>query len=159
MAENAMDRRKWLLRLIYVRLAVFTIFGIGEAIRRSDSLVDMLVLLGVVYTLSAFWFGLLRLNESYVWQSYTQIGVDLLLITWAINRTGGVDSYLSSLYFLEILMSSILLERRGAFVTGTASSVIHFAHMDLGYFGLLTKVGIPFPVTTIDLTSLQITIS
>ena len=159
MAENAMDRRKWLLRLIYVRLAVFTIFGIGEAIRRSDSLVDMLVLLGVVYTLSACWFGLLRLNESYVWQSYTQIGVDLLLITWAINRTGGVDSYLSSLYFLEIVMSSILLERRGAFVTGTASSVIHFAHMDLGYFGLLTKVGIPFPVTTIDLTSLQITIS
>ena len=159
MAENAMDRRKWLLRLIYVRLAVFTIFGIAEAIRRSDSLIDMLVLLGVVYALSACWFGLLRLNESYVWQSYTQIGVDLLLITWAINRTGGVDSYLSSLYFLEIVMSSILLERRGAFVTGTASSVIHFAHMDLGYFGYLTTFGIPFPVTTVDLPSLQYIIS
>ncbi len=149
-----MDRRKWLLRLIYVRLVVFTIFVIAEAIRRSESYVELLALLAVVYALSACWYGLLKLNESYVWQSYTQIGVDLLLITWAINRTGGVDSYLSSLYFLEIVMSSILLERRGAFMTGTASSVIHFAHMDLGYFGY-----IPFPVTAMDLTRLQYIIS
>ena len=62
--------------------------------------------------------ALLRLNESYVWQSYAQIAVDLLLITWTVNRTGGVDSYFSSLYFLEIVMSSILLERRGAFLAG-----------------------------------------
>jgi two-component system sensor histidine kinase PilS (NtrC family) len=151
MAEiGIMDRRKWLLRLIYARLAVFTLCVIAEGTRRNESIVDMLVLLAVVYALSACWFGLLKLNDSYVWQSYAQIGVDLLLITWAINRTGGVDSYLSSLYFLEIVMSSILLERRGAFLTGTASSAIHFAHMDLGYFGY-----IPFPPTTIDLPSLQ----
>jgi two-component system sensor histidine kinase PilS (NtrC family) len=155
MAESAvMDRRNWLLRLIYARLAVITICVIAETTRRSDSLGDMLILLTATYALSACWFGLLRLNESYVLQSYAQIGVDLLLITWAINRTGGVDSYLSSLYFLEIVMSSILLEKRGAFMTGTASSVIHFAHLDLGYFGY-----IPFPTTTIDLPSLQYIIS
>ena len=61
----------------------------------------------------------------------------LFLITWTVNRTGGVDSYFSSLYFLEIVMSSILLERRGAFLAATASSVIHFAHMDLAYFGVI----------------------
>jgi two-component system sensor histidine kinase PilS (NtrC family) len=154
-AETAItDRRKWLLRMIYVRLAVFTTFGLAEITRRNDSLVDMFLLLAVVYGLSACWFGILRLTESYTWQSYAQIGVDLLLITWAINRTGGVDSYLSSLYFLEIVMSSILLEKRGAFLTATASSMIHFAHMDLGYFGY-----VPFPVTTIDLPSLQYMIS
>ena len=31
-------------------------------------------------------------------------------------------------------MSSILLERSGAFFAATVSSVIHFAHMDLAYF-------------------------
>src|SRR5438477_7627877 len=155
MAEIAiMDRRKWLLRLIYVRLAVFTIFVAAEAIRRGESSVDMLVLLAVVYTLSACWLGLLKLNQSYVWQSYAQIAIDLLLITWMVNRTGGVDSNFPSLYFLEIVMSSILLERRGAFVAGTASSVLHFAHMDLGYFRY-----IPFPSTTVDLKNLQYIIS
>src|SRR5215475_14077907 len=150
MAEIAVtDRRKWLLRLIYVRLAVFSIFLLAEAFRSTGSSFEIFILLGVVYAASAFWFVLLRLTESYVWQSYGQIFVDLLLITWAINQTGGVDSYLSSLYFLEIVMSSILLEKRGAFVAATASSVIHFAHMDLGYFGF-----VPFPSTTMDLPSL-----
>ena len=155
MAEIAiMDRRKWLLRMICVRLAVFTICVVAESVRRTESYGDLLALLLAVYAFSAICFAILRVNESYVWQSYLHIGIDLLLITWAINRTGGVDSYLSSLYFLEIVMSSILLERRGAFLTGTASSVIHFAHMDLGYFGY-----IPFPATTIDLSSLQLIIS
>jgi two-component system, NtrC family, sensor histidine kinase PilS len=155
MAEIAvMDRRKWLLRLIYVRLLVFTIFVAAEATRKNDASVDMLILLVAVYVLSVCFFGLLKLGQSLVWQSYAQIAVDLVLITWAINRTGGVDSYLSSLYFLEIVMSSILLEKRGAFVAATASSVIHFAHMDLGYFGF-----VPFPVTTVDLPSLQYIIS
>jgi two-component system, NtrC family, sensor histidine kinase PilS len=157
MAEIAIptwrDRRKWLLRLIYVRLAVFTLFVAAEVIRKPSA--DMLVLLAAVYALSACWFALIKLNQSYVWQSYAQIAVDLLLITWTVNRTGGVDSYFSSLYFLEIVMSSILLERRGAFVAGTASSVIHFAHMDLGYFGYIPSTTNVWP----DLPSLQYIIS
>jgi two-component system, NtrC family, sensor histidine kinase PilS len=115
----------------------------------------MLVLLGTVYALSAFWFALLKLNRSYVWQSYAQIAVDLLLITWSVHRTGDVDSYFSSLYFLEIVMSSILLERRGAFIAGTASSMIHFAHMDLAYFGYIPSTA-AWPA---DLLSLQYIIS
>src|SRR6266850_2496210 len=152
MADSIMDRRKWLLRLIYVRLVVFTIFVAAEVIRKPSA--DMLVLLGAVYALSACWFALLNLNKSYVWQAYAQIAVDLFLITWTVNRTGGIDSYFSSLYFLEIVMSSILLERRGAFVAGTASSIIHFAHMDLSYFGY-----IPSTTGGPDLPSLQYIIS
>src|SRR6516162_2557762 len=156
MADTAiMDRRKWLLRLIYVRLAVFTIFVAAESVRKTEPTQDLLVLLTAVYALSACWFVLLRLNESYVFQSYAQIALDLLLITWMVNRTGGVDSYFSSLYFLEIVMSSVLLERRGAFVAGTASSLIHFAHMDLGYFGYIPSTTNVWP----DLPSLQYIIS
>src|SRR5438093_9236316 len=156
MAEiGIMDRRRWLLRLIYVRLLIFTIFVAAEASRKGGSIVDMLVLLAVVYAISVCWFGLLKLNGSYVWQSYTQLAVDLLLITWAINRTGGLDSYLTSLYFLVIVMSSILLERRGAFLAGTATSVIHFAHMDLSYFAYIPSTTVGWP----DLPALQYIIS
>jgi two-component system sensor histidine kinase PilS (NtrC family) len=157
MAESAvMDRRKWLLRLIYVRVVVFTLFVAGEATKsQGQPLVDLRVLLFAVYALSACWWALLRLNKSFVWQSYAQIAVDLFLITWTINRTGGVDSYFSPLYFLEIVMSSILLERRGAFVAATASSVIHFAHMDLAYFGVIPSTTNVWP----ELVSLQYIIS
>src|SRR5215813_634760 len=157
MADSAiMDRRKWLLRLIYVRVVVFTLFIAGEITKgQGQTLQDLQILLFVVYGLSVCWFLVVRANSSYAWQSYAQIAVDLLLITWTINRTGGVDSYFSSLYFLEIVMSSILLERRGAFVAATASSVIHFAHMDLGYFGYIPSTTTVWP----DLPSLQYIIS
>src|SRR5947207_6700627 len=52
-------------------------------------------------------------------------------------------------------MSSILLERRGAFVAGTASSLFHFAHLDLGYFGYIPTTTNVWP----DLPSLQYMIS
>src|ERR1700747_973834 len=93
-----MDRRKWLVRLIYVRLAAFTIFVLAAVMRKPSA--DLMVLLGAVYGLSVCWWALLKLNHSYAWQSYAQIAVDLLLITWTVNRTGGVHSYFSSLYFL-----------------------------------------------------------
>src|SRR5215813_7284592 len=157
MADSAiMDRRKWLLRLIYVRVVVFTLFIAGEITKgQGQTLQDLQILLFVVYGLSVCWFLVFRANASYAWQSYAQIAVDLFLITWTINRTGGVDSYFSSLYFMEIVMSSILLERRGAFLAGTASSVLHFAHMDLGYFGYVETTTSVWP----DLSSLQYIIS
>src|SRR5438876_12102056 len=157
MAETAIpvlkDRRKWLLRLIYVRMVAFTIFLAAEATRNPTA--DVLVLLAVVYALSACWFALLKLNRSYVAQSYVQIALDLLLITWTVNRTGGLDSYFSSLYFLEIVMSSILLERRGAFVAGTGSPLFHFAPPDPGHCGYIPATTNVWP----DLPSLQYIIS
>ena len=152
-----MDRSKWLLRLIWVRVLVFTVFVAAQVVVTSqpgddiagllDQGSDLLVLLAAVYFLSFCWFALRRLNSSYVNQAYAQIAVDLLLITWAVNRTGGLDSYFSSLYFLEIVMSSILLKRRGAYLTAIATSLLHGVHLDLAYFQIVGS-------TTTELTPL-----
>src|SRR5688572_25921584 len=146
-----MDRRPWLFRLIYIRVLVFTVFVAGEATRGQQFLPDLRLLLLVVYSLSFCWFVILRFSKSYVWQAYAQIAVDLLLITWTINRTGGPDSIFSTLYFLEIVMSSVLIDRRGAFIAATVSSVIHFAHLDLSYFGYIPSTTAVWP----DLVTVQ----
>jgi hypothetical protein len=138
----AVDRRRWLNRLIYVRIVAFSVFILipwftGKFADPRD--VDML--LGAIAALSVIWIALLHIDKHYVAQSYAQIILDLLLITWTVNRTGGVDSYVSNLYFLEIVMSSILLERRGAFIGATLSSVLHLAHLDLVKYGALPGMG------------------
>lgn len=138
----AVDRRKWLFRLIYVRLIAFSVFIlIPWLTSKFESPQDMALLLGVVFLASACWYVALRWDTHYVLQAYGQIILDLFLITWTVNRTGGVDSYVSNLYFLEIVMSSILLERRGAFVTATLSSVIHLLHLDLVKFEVIPGTG------------------
>ena len=128
-----------MLRLIWVRVVVFSVFVAAQPS------VDMLVLLVAVYALSFCWFAFLRLNRSYLPQAYAQIAVDLLLITWMVNRTGGLDSYFSSLYFLEIVMSSILLKRRGAYVTAITASLLHGVHLDLAHFRVLPSTTVTFP--------------
>jgi two-component system sensor histidine kinase PilS (NtrC family) len=141
-ASAGVDRRKWLFRLIYVRLVAFSIFILTPYLSGKLANPNEIVpLMGAVISLSLFWFALLRVNTRHVSQAYAQIIIDLLLITWIVNRTGGVDSYVSNLYFLEIVMSSILLERRGAFVAATLSSVLHLAHLELVKFGVLTGGG------------------
>jgi two-component system sensor histidine kinase PilS (NtrC family) len=52
-------------------------------------------------------------------------------------------------------MSSILLERRGAFLAATASSIIVFAHMDLAYFNYVPSTTRAWP----ELSALQYIIS
>ena len=135
---EVMDRRIWLLRLIYVRFIVFSAFiPISLSISsnlNTERVGDMQLLLLVVSALSILWWILLENNKNYVTQGYAQVAVDLLLITWTVNRTGGVDSYFSSLYILTIVMSSILLERRGALFAATLSSVLHCAHLLLAHF-------------------------
>ena len=138
----AVDRRRWLNRLIYVRIVAFSVFILIPWFSgKFANPRDMDLLLGSVAALSVIWLALLQINSHYVGQAYAQIILDLLLITWTVNRTGGVDSYVSNLYFLEIVMSSILLERRGAFLAATMSSVLHFAHLDLVKYGALPSVG------------------
>jgi hypothetical protein len=131
----AVDRRKWLFRLIYVRLVAFSFFVLVPWLTgKFQSRHDMVVLLVAIFAVSACWYVLLRWNTRYVAQAYGQIVLDLLLITWAVNRTGGVDSYVSNLYFLEIVMSSILLERRGAFVVATLCWLLNVLHLYLFNF-------------------------
>src|SRR5262245_33302577 len=131
-----MDRRAWLLRLICVRLFVFSVFVTAQYffITTEPSLGRPVIL---VYALSAVWLLLWKFNRRYMSQAAAQIAVDLFLITWTVNKTGGMDSYFSSLYFLEIVMSSVLLDRRGAFLTATCSSIVHLAHLDLAYFDVI----------------------
>lgn len=150
------DRRKWLRRLIWVRVIVFSTFFVpllvGEAALNVRFLLgavysfsDLVLLLAAVYALSVCWYALLRLNSDYVVQSYAQIAVDLLLITWTIDISGGIDSYFSPMYFLVIVMAGVLLpSRRAAFVTALVSSVLHGFHLNLAMYGFLPAGGMRF---------------
>jgi two-component system sensor histidine kinase PilS (NtrC family) len=154
-----LDRPKWLLRLIYIRFVVFSLFipislwiDTNKPLQlQIERLEDMKVLLAVVAGLTVFWWTLLKVNRWYVAQAYGQIALDLLLITWTVNRTGGVDSFFPTLYFLEIIFATILLESRGAFFAATFSSVLHFGHLDLAYFQFVPSINAgPYPLPALQ---------
>jgi len=69
--------------------------------------------------------------------AYLQIFGDIFLITATVYVTGGLESFLSFLYFLSIISASILLNRKGGFYAASASSIAYGLLVNLDFYRAL----------------------
>ncbi|HLA50963.1 MAG TPA: ATP-binding protein [Thermodesulfobacteriota bacterium] len=69
--------------------------------------------------------------------AYIQIFGDIFLITATVYVTGGLESFLSFLYFLSIISASILLNRKGGFYAASASSIAYGLLVNLDFYRAL----------------------
>ena len=69
--------------------------------------------------------------------AYTQVTIDIALVTAIVYITGGMASYLQILYFLSITGSAIILRRRGGMYAAVISSVSYGLLVDLDFYGIL----------------------
>ncbi len=142
--------RDWLSWLIKLRVVVLTtLLGVSLGMEsigvRNDALTGLFRIIVVTYVVSFIHYLWLLNSRKYILQAYFQTGCDLCMISSTIYVTGGIDSYFSFLYLLSIIMSSILLYRKGAFITATASSILMVSQY------LLTQAGF-LPATTFAFT-------
>ncbi|MEW5974444.1 MAG: ATP-binding protein [Acidobacteriota bacterium] len=126
MPKNLRDWLSWLikLRIVVVTTLLGVTLGIESVGVLSDASAGLFLIIGAAYLASGVHFMLLRGSKAYRSQAYLQIATDQVMIFLIIYVTGGIDSYFSFLYLLSIIMSSILLYRRGAFLTATGSSLL-----------------------------------
>ncbi|HXI01715.1 MAG TPA: ATP-binding protein [Candidatus Saccharimonadales bacterium] len=121
------ELRRPLLGLMLGRAAVLTLLlGCGIVVERLLPQAAVRIrwfyaLTGAGYALTALYSIFSRWWLRHRAAAYLQLGGDLLLVTGLVYATGGVDSPFSVLYFTVIIAASILLRRRGAFFTATAS--------------------------------------
>jgi len=124
------DKQIWLAWLVKVRIFILTVLlGIELAIAQFSPVafpvrlfVDAILL---SYTISVFHLLLLHFWNDPKVQASLQIGTDLLLVALLIYVTGGVDSSLNFLYPLVIIVASILLSRRWAYVTAALAFILY----------------------------------
>jgi two-component system, NtrC family, sensor histidine kinase PilS len=103
-----------------------------------------------VYILSAiYWYqARKRLNQSLF--TYLQIGVDIFLVTFLVHLTGGIDSGFSILYHLIIIYSSIILYRRGGYLSASMASIFYGGMLDMQYYNVF------FFVRSANFTAMQV---
>src|SRR6201984_2111538 len=116
------DKQIWLAWLVKVRILILTLLlGIELAIAQFTPVAFpvrlFVVAVLLAYTISVFYVALLQFWQELRVQTVLQIATDLLLVSLLIYVTGGVDSSLNFLYPLVIIVASILLSRRWAYVT------------------------------------------
>ncbi len=90
-----------------------------------------------VYILTAIYRFLLRKHQNLFFLAYLQTSVDILLVTFLVLLTGGIDSGLSILYHLAIISASIVLYRRGGYLAASLSSILYGAILDMQFYNVL----------------------
>jgi len=90
-----------------------------------------------VYFLSSLYRYLLSTVKNLSFLAYLQTSIDILLVTFLVYLTGGIDSGFSVLYHLTIVSASIILYRRGGYLAASFASILYGSMLDMQYYSLL----------------------
>lgn len=150
------NERTWLEWLSKVRIIIITfLFGIELAVVNltPSNLPHRLfvVLLLLWYTISVFYIVLLKLWGHTSVQARLQILSDLAFATGVVYISGGIDTTFQFLYPLIIIIATILLPRRWAYLVAALAFILHGGVLEATYFDLIRS----FSITRPDLKSLQ----
>lgn len=103
-----------------------------------------------VYVLTGIYWYLLQKSPNLSFLAYLQISGDILLVTFLVYITGGIDSGFSPLYHLAIIPASIILYRRGGYLSASLSSILYGGMLDMQYYNFLGLV------RSVNFTAMQV---
>jgi two-component system sensor histidine kinase PilS (NtrC family) len=89
-----------------------------------------------IYFLTVIYWYLLKTIQRLSVLAYLQTSVDILLVTALTHLTGGIDSGFALLYHLTIISSSIILYRRGGYLSASLASILYGAMLDMQYYNV-----------------------
>ena len=148
--QSARETQPWLAWLAKVRILIITVLlGIELTIAQFTPVVFpvrlFVVAILLAYTISVFHLALLQFWQELRVQTVLQVATDLLLVSLLIYVTGGVDSSLNFLYPLVIIVASILLSRRWAYVTAGIAFILYGTVLELCYFQIVPSYSTTHP--------------
>lgn len=91
--------------------------------------------LAILLLTTFYWYLLPRFTNQAL-LAYLQVSVDIILITFLVYLTGGIDSGLSILYHMTIITASIILYRRGGYLSASLSSILYGSMLDMQYYNV-----------------------
>ena len=112
-------------------------FQLRESSLTKPSFYPIHAVVVTVCFLTIFYALLLKHVKNLKLFAYLQIIVDIALITGTVYVTGGIVSYLPVLYFISVIGSSILLDKRAGYYAASVSSGAYAALVYLDFNHLL----------------------
>ncbi|HTP65778.1 MAG TPA: PAS domain-containing sensor histidine kinase, partial [Geobacteraceae bacterium] len=146
-----MNEKRRLAWFIFIRVAIVSLFLISTAILNAKApesaeaveLTGLYRLIIPTYLFSFISYAVLKFSKGFLKTlTYAQIIWDLLLVTFLLILTGGINSPYSFLYMLSIISASVLLARREAIYTASLCGILYGAILDFQYYGKLAIFGL-----------------
>ncbi|MGH9402769.1 MAG: two-component system sensor histidine kinase NtrB [Terriglobia bacterium] len=133
--------QQWLSWIIKIRFVIITFvfaiqFTVSQFLAPPPSHAPVMRFVEIIvlwYVLGLFYLIYSQLSRDLALQAYIQICGDIVLITLVVHVTGNLDSNYLSLYFLAVIMASVVLPRSQAFLIAGASFLCMGAVLGLAY--------------------------
>jgi two-component system sensor histidine kinase PilS (NtrC family) len=130
--------------LIAIRVVVVTTLLLGALIiqytvRELLPINYVYLTAGVTYILTLLYIAVGQMVGSRGVNLAFQIGGDLLIETFLVYFTGGLDSPFSFLYLVSIITAAMLLFRRGGLLAASGAVILYGGLGDLMYYNLLRQ--------------------
>lgn len=132
--ENLRIRLYWLMgfRVVVVTL----LLGLSAVLQigKSQPVFTFYPLIACTYVITILYAFALRylISTSLLPQfAYLQVGIDLLLETYLVAKTGGIESPFSVFYIITVTLANLILRRQGGLVSAGVSVVL---------FGVVTNL-------------------
>jgi two-component system sensor histidine kinase PilS (NtrC family) len=141
---SSTDLRSRVAWLIAIRAIIGTILLGGAIVAQvtapgSFPVNPFFFLVALTYGLTIAYASTLRFVERYRWLIDIQLAIDAVIVSAFIYLTGGIASYVSSLYVLPIVAASVVRFRRGGLLVACVSAVLYVA---IVFTQFLTAAGI-----------------
>jgi two-component system sensor histidine kinase PilS (NtrC family) len=144
-SESWEDRTQKLKVLMICRVIIITLLlsiilfvqfkkGVGLFITPNKLIYYFI---GLTYLITLFYVPFLNRTRDVQRFAYLQHTVDVLLITFLIYLTGGIESFFVIAYIFSIISGSIILYKRGAYFIASISSIAYGTFLDLEFYGLI----------------------
>jgi two-component system sensor histidine kinase PilS (NtrC family) len=146
--EEFQKRLQWLMLCRVMVASFFLGIAIIAQLQRSESylaphLIYLYGLTAGVFVLTFIYaslsYKIIKLNLF----CYSQIMLDILLITALLFITGGINSIFPFMYSISIISASILLYRSGSLLAATGASFCYSLLVSFQYFGIIHPLQIP----------------
>ncbi|MEK6577040.1 MAG: ATP-binding protein [Nitrospirota bacterium] len=135
--EKIRTKLKWLMG---VRVLMVTAL-LGTSILMRLGYRDVFYLLiALIYILTILYSLLINRVSNLILFSYLQISLDILLETFLVYLTGGVDSPYTPLYIISIISASIILFRKGSSAAASLSAIMYGGLVDLQFYKMIPSM-------------------
>jgi two-component system sensor histidine kinase PilS (NtrC family) len=142
--EDLRLKLHWLMGLRVVAVTLLLGLSIALQLGRGELVFTFYAMIVFTYGITIAYALTIRYLTSLLSLTrfaYLQIGVDLLLETFLVARTGGVESPFSVLYVITVTLSSLILRRRGGLITAGFSVILFGLITSIQLYGLFESTG------------------
>jgi len=135
--ESIVERSRWLISLRWIAIAgvILTAAAANLVFKIPLPVIPLLSIVGIliVYNL-IFTFLIVRLRDGF---ANLQISLDLACLATLVHFSGGIENPFLFYFIFHMIIASILLSRRAAFLQATFAVALFLAMVTIEYTGAM----------------------